>query len=78
MRARPGTDEDWRITSRDGGYMEVEVRCSDLRQEPTVGGLVVSMGGRYGQGYLLSGPLHASQAEEMVQAGRSLLPRLSA
>ena len=40
--------------------------------------LLVSMGCRYGQGYLLSGPLHASRAEEMVAAGHSLLPRLSA
>ena len=43
LRARPGIDEDWRITSRDGSYLEVEVRCSDLRQEPTVGGLVLTL-----------------------------------
>ncbi len=43
LRARPGIDEDWRITSRDGSYVEVEVRCSDLRQEPTVGGLVLTL-----------------------------------
>ena len=43
MRARPGIDEDWRITSRDGSYVEVEVRCSDLRQERTVGGLVLTL-----------------------------------
>ena len=43
MRARPGIDEDWRIISQDGGYVEVEVRCSDLRQEPTVGGLVLTL-----------------------------------
>lgn len=36
-------DEDWRITSRDGSYVEVEVRCSDLRHEPTVGGLVLTL-----------------------------------
>jgi diguanylate cyclase (GGDEF)-like protein/PAS domain S-box-containing protein len=36
-------DEDWRITSRDGSYVEVEVRCSDLRREPTVGGLVLTL-----------------------------------
>jgi diguanylate cyclase (GGDEF)-like protein/PAS domain S-box-containing protein len=35
--------EDWRITSRDGSYVEVEVRCSDLRHEPTVGGLVLTL-----------------------------------
>ena len=28
MRARPGIDEDWRITSRDGSYVEVEVRAA--------------------------------------------------
>ncbi|MFI5065593.1 MAG: putative bifunctional diguanylate cyclase/phosphodiesterase [Streptosporangiales bacterium] len=38
-----GLDEDWRITSRGGAYVEVEVRCSDLRQEPTVGGLVLTL-----------------------------------
>jgi diguanylate cyclase (GGDEF)-like protein/PAS domain S-box-containing protein len=38
-----GIDEDWRITSRDGSYVEVEVRCSDLRHEPTVGGLVLTL-----------------------------------
>ena len=43
LRARPGIDEDWRITGRDGSYLEVEVRCSDLRQEPTVGGLVLTL-----------------------------------
>jgi diguanylate cyclase (GGDEF)-like protein/PAS domain S-box-containing protein len=43
MRARPGIDEDWRITSRDGSYVEVEVRSSDLRQERTVGGLVLTL-----------------------------------
>lgn len=36
-------DEDWRITARDGSYVEVEVRCSDLRHEPTVGGLVLTL-----------------------------------
>jgi EAL domain-containing protein (putative c-di-GMP-specific phosphodiesterase class I) len=40
--------------------------------------LLVSMGCRYGQGFLLSGPLPAGQAEEMTQAGLSLLPRLPA
>jgi diguanylate cyclase (GGDEF)-like protein/PAS domain S-box-containing protein len=43
LRARPGIDEDWRITGRDGSYVEVEDRCSDLRQEPTVGGLVLTL-----------------------------------
>jgi diguanylate cyclase (GGDEF)-like protein/PAS domain S-box-containing protein len=36
-------DEDWRITSRWGTYAEVEVRCSDLRREPTVGGFVLTL-----------------------------------
>ena len=35
--------QDWRITARDGSYVEVEVRCSDLRREPTVGGLVLTL-----------------------------------
>ncbi len=35
--------EDWRITSPEGSYVEVEVRCSDLRHEPTVGGLVLTL-----------------------------------
>jgi diguanylate cyclase (GGDEF)-like protein/PAS domain S-box-containing protein len=45
MRAGQGgdIDEDWRITARDGSYVEVEVRCSDLRREPTVGGLVLTL-----------------------------------
>jgi diguanylate cyclase (GGDEF)-like protein/PAS domain S-box-containing protein len=38
-----GPAEDWRITSRWGSYAEVEVRCSDLRREPTVGGLVLTL-----------------------------------
>ena len=36
-------DEDWGITTRDGSHVEVEVRCSDLRHEPTVGGLVLTL-----------------------------------
>ncbi len=45
MRGGSGADidEDWRITARDGSYVEVEVRCSDLRGEPTVGGLVLTL-----------------------------------
>jgi len=45
MRSGHGrnVDEDWRITARDGSYVEVEVRCSDLRHEPTVGGLVLTL-----------------------------------
>ena len=41
--------------------------------------LLISLGCQSGQGYLLSGPLDAAQAAELVeQAGRSLLPRLTA
>ncbi len=36
-------EEDWGITARDGSHVEVEVRCSDLRHEPTVGGLVLTL-----------------------------------
>jgi diguanylate cyclase (GGDEF)-like protein/PAS domain S-box-containing protein len=45
MRGADSQDvgEDWRITSRVGSYVEVEVRCSDLRHEPTVGGLVLTL-----------------------------------
>ena len=34
--------EDMRITRRDGVSVQVEVRCSDLRGESTVGGLVLT------------------------------------
>ncbi|HUY52358.1 MAG TPA: EAL domain-containing protein [Streptosporangiaceae bacterium] len=45
MRDDEGRDiaEDWRITARDGAYVELEVRSSDLRREPTVGGLVLTL-----------------------------------
>ena len=40
--------------------------------------LLLSMGCRYGQGYLLSGPVGAAEAATMAREGRSLLPRLPA
>jgi diguanylate cyclase (GGDEF)-like protein/PAS domain S-box-containing protein len=38
--------------------------------------LLVSMGCRYGQGYLLAMPVEADHAEALVQVGRSLVPEL--
>src|SRR5207248_2618090 len=35
--------EDLRLTRRDGTWVDVEVRCSDLRQDPTVAGLVLTL-----------------------------------
>lgn len=45
MRTRDWSDrrEDWRVRRRDGALIEVEVRCSDLRDDPTVGGLVLTL-----------------------------------
>ncbi|MGW8886033.1 EAL domain-containing protein [Streptomyces sp. NPDC055749] len=45
MRTRDWSDrrEDWRVLRSDGACIEVEVRCSDLRDEPTVGGLVLTL-----------------------------------
>ena len=40
--------------------------------------LLLSMGCRYGQGYLLSGPVGAAEAAKMARDGRSLLPRVPA
>ena len=40
--------------------------------------LLLSMGCRYGQGYLLSGPVGAAEAGKLVRGGASLLPRLPA
>ncbi|HEY1624133.1 MAG TPA: EAL domain-containing protein [Streptosporangiaceae bacterium] len=34
---------DWRIPRADGKTVQVEVRCSDLRQDSTVGGLVLTL-----------------------------------
>jgi EAL domain-containing protein (putative c-di-GMP-specific phosphodiesterase class I) len=38
--------------------------------------LLVSMGCRFGQGYLLAMPVEAEQAEALVRIGRSLVPEL--
>jgi len=38
--------------------------------------LLVSMGCRFGQGYLLAMPVEADQAEALVRIGRSLIPEL--
>jgi diguanylate cyclase (GGDEF)-like protein/PAS domain S-box-containing protein len=45
VRDRPGghAHESLRITRHDGAQVEVEIRCSDLRQDPTVGGLVLTL-----------------------------------
>jgi diguanylate cyclase (GGDEF)-like protein/PAS domain S-box-containing protein len=46
MREQAGTTsyyEDVRITRRDGVSVEVQLRCSDLRGESTVGGLVLTL-----------------------------------
>ena len=34
---------DWRISRADGKTVQIEVRCSDLRQDSTVGGLVLTL-----------------------------------
>jgi diguanylate cyclase (GGDEF)-like protein/PAS domain S-box-containing protein len=36
-------DVDWRITRRDGRCVQLQVRCSDLRDDPTVSGLVLTL-----------------------------------
>jgi diguanylate cyclase (GGDEF)-like protein/PAS domain S-box-containing protein len=41
--AGQNAEKDWRITCRDDAYMETQVRCSDLRSDPTVGGLVLTL-----------------------------------
>ncbi|MFB7476209.1 putative bifunctional diguanylate cyclase/phosphodiesterase [Kitasatospora sp. NPDC056184] len=35
--------EHWRLLRADGSPIEVEVRCNDLRDDPTVGGLVLTL-----------------------------------
>ncbi|MFF7456894.1 putative bifunctional diguanylate cyclase/phosphodiesterase [Kitasatospora sp. NPDC008115] len=43
---RSGLDtqrEHWRLLRADGSPIEVEVRCNDLREDPTVGGLVLTL-----------------------------------
>jgi diguanylate cyclase (GGDEF)-like protein/PAS domain S-box-containing protein len=41
--AGPWQPEDLRITRRDGTSVEVELRCSDYRQDPAVAGLVLTL-----------------------------------
>jgi diguanylate cyclase (GGDEF)-like protein/PAS domain S-box-containing protein len=36
-------DELWHLTRRDGRSLQVQVRCSDLREDSTVGGLVLTL-----------------------------------
>jgi diguanylate cyclase (GGDEF)-like protein/PAS domain S-box-containing protein len=45
MQSQPGHSayEDWRITQPDGRNVQVEVRCSDLRTDSTVDGLVLTL-----------------------------------
>jgi diguanylate cyclase (GGDEF)-like protein/PAS domain S-box-containing protein len=46
MRSHPGPssyDELWRIRRRDDLSVQVQVRCSDLRGDSTVGGLVLTL-----------------------------------
>lgn len=45
MRASTGQESygDWRIARPDGKTVQVEVRCSDRRQDSTVGGLVLTL-----------------------------------
>jgi EAL domain-containing protein (putative c-di-GMP-specific phosphodiesterase class I) len=38
--------------------------------------MLVSMGCRYGQGYLLAAPMPADEAEALLRAGRSMVPQL--
>ncbi|WP_370122687.1 EAL domain-containing protein [Streptacidiphilus sp. MAP12-33] len=38
-----GRREHWRMLRTDQATIEVEVRCSDLREDPTVGGLVLTL-----------------------------------
>jgi diguanylate cyclase (GGDEF)-like protein/PAS domain S-box-containing protein len=45
MRSQPGRSsyDDWRIVRPDGRIVQVEVRCSDLRADSTVDGLVLTL-----------------------------------
>jgi diguanylate cyclase (GGDEF)-like protein/PAS domain S-box-containing protein len=43
-RARTGHHEElWHLSGRDGRPVQVKVRCSDLREDPTVAGLVLTL-----------------------------------
>ena len=36
-------EKDWRIACRDDTYLDIQVRCSDLRDNPAVGGMVLTL-----------------------------------
>jgi diguanylate cyclase (GGDEF)-like protein/PAS domain S-box-containing protein len=60
---------------RLAGTLEVEVIAEGIETE-TERELLASMGCQYGQGYLLSVPLEAAQAEELLSLGLGLAPEL--
>ena len=36
-------EKDWRIPCRDDTYLDIHIRCSDLRDNPAVGGMVLTL-----------------------------------
>ncbi len=60
---------------RLAGTLEVEVIAEGIETE-TERELLAGMGCQYGQGYLLSVPLEAAQAEELLSLGLGLAPEL--
>jgi diguanylate cyclase (GGDEF)-like protein/PAS domain S-box-containing protein len=60
---------------RLAGTLEVEVIAEGIETE-TERELLAGMGCQYGQGYLLSVPLEAAQAEELLALGLGLAPEL--
>ena len=36
-------EKDWRIACRDDTYLDIQIRCSDLRDNPAVGGMVLTL-----------------------------------
>jgi diguanylate cyclase (GGDEF)-like protein/PAS domain S-box-containing protein len=60
---------------RLAGTLEVEVIAEGIETE-TERELLAGMGCQYGQGYLLSVPLEATQAEELLFLGQGLAPEL--
>ena len=60
---------------RLAGTLEVEVIAEGIETE-TERELLAGMGCQYGQGYLLSVPLEAAQAEELLALGLGLAPAL--
>ena len=60
---------------RLAGTLEVEVIAEGIETE-TERELLAGMGCQYGQGYLLSVPLPAGQAEELLSLGHGLAPEL--